>query len=182
MVHRVHMLRRPFRRPRSRRYDFESLESRRVLDSTVVFSELMYHPVAEDPRGEWIELRNLLAVDMDLSGWSLRDGVSFDFPNGTIIPADGYLIVAAVPQAWEDLASQIQLLGPWDGALNNGGETVELYNNSQRLMDIVEYDDQSPWPVAADGAGVTLAKVDEYWTSRDAAELAFQLPAGRDSG
>ena len=50
-----------------------------MLDSTVVFSELMYHPVDEDPRGEWIELRNLLAVDMDLSGWSLQDGVRFDF-------------------------------------------------------------------------------------------------------
>ena len=59
------------------------------------------------------------------------------------------------------------MLGPWDGALSNGGESVELYNNSQRRMDVVDYDDQSPWPVAADGAGVTLAKVNEYWTSQD---------------
>lgn len=166
-------------RARRRRTSFqpESLEPRCVLDSTVVFSELMYHPPNEDVRGEWIELRNLLSVDMDLSGWALRDAVSFDFPKGTVVPADGYLIVAANPAGWDGLAPQVQVLGPWTGALSNGGETVQLYNNSQRRMDVVEYDDRLPWPVAGDGTGFTLAKLDEYWTSQDAGN--WRISAGR---
>ena len=36
----------------------ETLEPRRVLDSTVVFNELMYHSVDDDPANEWIELHN----------------------------------------------------------------------------------------------------------------------------
>ncbi len=174
------------RKPRARRrrtsFQPESLEARCVLDSTVVFSELMYHPLADDARGEWIELRNLLAVDMDLSGWSLRDAVSFDFPNGTVVPADGYLIVAASPTAWDGFESKAQVLGPWTGALSNGGETLELYNNSQRRMDVVQYDDQLPWPVAADGSGFTLAKRDEYWTSQDASNWQVSRQPGGTPG
>ena len=171
-------------RARRRRTSFqpESLEPRCVLDSTVVFSELMYHPLNEDVRGEWIELRNLLSVDMDLSGWSLRDAVSFDFPKGTVVPADGYLIVAANPAGWDGPSSQVQVLGPWTGALSNGGETVQLYNNSQRRMDVVEYDDQLPWPVAADGTGFTLAKLDEYWTSQDAGNWRISAERGGTPG
>ncbi|MCA9170100.1 MAG: hypothetical protein KDB23_20630, partial [Planctomycetales bacterium] len=52
--------RRPARSRRShesRRLAIEPLETRWVLDSVVVFNELMYHPSTADARGEWIELR-----------------------------------------------------------------------------------------------------------------------------
>ena len=142
----------------------------------------MYHPTDDDARGEWIELRNLLSVDMDLSGWSLRDGVEFDFPTGTRLPADSYLIVVANPEDWVDEPADVVNFGPWQGALNNGGETVELYNNSQRRMDVIRYDDQLPWPVAADGAGVTLAKSNEYWTSQDATNWRASAQLGGTPG
>ena len=55
------------------RLHIESLESRRVLDSTVVFNEIMYHP-AEDESLEFIELHNQMAVDMDISAWQITGG------------------------------------------------------------------------------------------------------------
>ena len=63
------------RRPRQ----FESLESRHLLDSTVVFSELMYNPPV-DGELEWIELHNEMAIDMDISNWRF-DGIDFQFPH-----------------------------------------------------------------------------------------------------
>ena len=48
---------------------FEILERRLVLDSTVVFNEIMYHPQEEEDPLEWIELYNQMANDMDISGW-----------------------------------------------------------------------------------------------------------------
>lgn len=144
----------------------ERLEPRHVLDSVVVFNELMYHPADQDTRGEWIELRNLLSVDVDMSGWSLQGGVNFRFQDGAKIPADGFLLVAAQPAAWAGSPiSNIQ--GPLVGSLNNAGEEVRLYNNSQRVMDTIAYEDQGAWPVAADGIGVSLSKIDPYWTSLD---------------
>ena len=55
---------------------------------------------AEGPRAEtdWVELRNLGASPVDLSGWSLTDRANdrnlWRFPSGSIIPAGGYLVVA----------------------------------------------------------------------------------------
>ena len=38
-----------------------------------------------------------MAVNIDLSGWSLANGIDFKFASGTIIPAGGFLIVAKNP-------------------------------------------------------------------------------------
>ena len=58
-----------------RRLRVEPLEPRLVLDSTVVFNEIMYHPAGTNNTLEWIELHNQMAVDMDLSKWSAEDGI-----------------------------------------------------------------------------------------------------------
>ena len=60
---------------------FEQLEPRIVLDSTVVFSEIMYNPPGGDESLEWIELHNQMAVKMDISGWTIDDGVDFTIPD-----------------------------------------------------------------------------------------------------
>ena len=64
-------------------------------DSVVVFSEIHYHPPAEET--EWIELHNQMAVDVDISGWRLRGGIKYDFPADTVIGGGDYLIIAADP-------------------------------------------------------------------------------------
>src|SRR5687768_8508226 len=87
----------PRRRNSHETLRLESLEARLTLDSTVVFNEVMYHPVDDSDEGgpslEWLELHNQHAVNMDLSRWKLRGGVDFTFPAGTIIPGGGYLVV-----------------------------------------------------------------------------------------
>ena len=167
------------RRPRSRisaaarrRWSIEPLEERRLLDSTVVFNEILFNPAGTDESLEWIELHNQMGVDMDLSGWRLDDGVEFDFPDGTTIDGGGYLVVAADPVALEAATGLTGAMGPYTGRLSNGGESIDLVNNSERWMDSVQYDDRFPWPVAPDGSGASLAKRDadtasespENWT------------------
>ncbi|MBN2023268.1 MAG: lamin tail domain-containing protein [Pirellulales bacterium] len=151
----------------------EPLEPRLVLDSGVVFSEIMYHPAGGNEELEWVELHNQLAVDMDISRWSLRGGIDYTFPSGTIVPGGGYLVVAASPDALEAATGYAGAMGPYAGRLANSGEELSLYNNSDRLMNTVEYLDEAPWPVAADGSGASLALRDpdlapelaENWTS-----------------
>ncbi|MFT5524696.1 MAG: hypothetical protein ACI9HK_002658, partial [Pirellulaceae bacterium] len=145
------------RKRRQRTTRFETLERRYVLDSTVVFNELMYHPQDNSTAGEWMEIHNQMSVDIDLSDWSVEGGVRFDFPAATIIPGGGYLIVAADPSrlASEGIAG---VLGPFTGSLSNSGERIELRNNSDRLMDELDFRDSGRWPVGPDGSGATLAK------------------------
>ena len=158
------------------RLTLEPLEPRLLLsvDSVVVFNEIMYHP-ADSPDMEWIELHNQMAVDMDVSGWSLNGGTGFDFPEGTIIPGGGYLVVAGDPQQLEAETGFADALGPMTGRLRNAGEEIVLRDNGDRLMDVVDYDDKGLWPVGPDGSGAALAKIDpdsssgpaENWTTSD---------------
>ena len=127
------------------------------VDSTTVFNEVMYHPRGEGD-AEWIELHNLMAVNMDLSGWRIAGGVNFTFPNGTTIPAGGYRVVASNPAALQASAGISGVLGPWTGALDNGSETIWLETHIGRTMDEFAYGDSGRFPVAADGGGVSLAK------------------------
>lgn len=143
--------------------------------SVVVFNELQYHP-ANPAEPEWIELHNQMTVDVDLSGWRIRGGVDFDFPAGTVISARGYLLVSGVP------ASVQSAIGPWSGSLSNGGERLRLRNNSDRLMDEIDYRDSGRWPVGADGSGATLAKIAEDRGDDDASNWRASVEIGGTPG
>jgi hypothetical protein len=49
-------------------------------------------------------------------------------------------------------------IGPFAGRLSNAGEELRLRNNNDRVMDEVTYGVEGDWPVAADGAGSSLAR------------------------
>ncbi len=131
------------------------------VDSVVTFNEVHYHPTAAQGAGEWIELKNQNSTDVDLSGWRLDGGVDYVFPAGTTIGGGQYLVVAANPAALMAAARLGGVLGPFSNNLANRGESVTLKNNNGRRMDEIAYGDQYPWPMAADGSGASLAKVNE---------------------
>src|SRR6185503_12942366 len=127
-------------------------------DSPVVFNEVMYHPLTNELQLEWVELQNQLAVDMDLSHWRLEGGISFNFPEGTVIRAGEYLVVAAAPSTLSMATGFTNSLGPFIGRLSNAGEELRLRNNNDRVMDELRYGVEGDWPVAPDGAGPSLAR------------------------
>ncbi|MFT5409051.1 MAG: hypothetical protein ACI9NC_001772, partial [Verrucomicrobiales bacterium] len=128
-------------------------------DSILVFNELHYNPADDLADTEWIEFHNLNGVNVDVSGWRLRGGVDFDFPEGTVVDGHGFLLVAANP-ANAKLAGK-GALGPFVGSLNNGGEIVRIENRDGRTMNSLSYGDSGDWPVGADGSGATLTKRDQ---------------------
>jgi spore coat protein CotH len=125
-------------------------------------SEIMYRPVLEDDfvdRHEFVEIHNSATRDVPLDGWSLGGDVLYDFPAGSVLPAGGYIVVAASRDALLGVA-QYQLdpahvYGDYTGALDNGGGTVLLLGPDQRIADGVSYDDEAPWPEAADALGAS---------------------------
>ena len=127
-------------------------------DSVVVFNELMYHPSINEATMEWVELHNQMAVDVDLSGWSISGGVDFEFAEDTVIPGGGYRVVAVSPAALMSATGLTNVLGPFLGRLSNDGEKLELHNKNHRLMDSITYGVDGHWPVGPDGSGVSLAK------------------------
>lgn len=161
----------------------ELLEPRRVLDSTVVFSEIMYHsPADQTGQLEWIELQNQLTVDMDVSDWRLTGGVEYAFPDGTVIPGRGQLVVAGSPETVQTRTGLPHVEGPWSGRLANSGELLQLVNNDDRLMNAVEYDDRGDWPEAPDGSGFSLAKSRQLTASHRPENWSFSSELGGTPG
>lgn len=151
-------------------------------DSVVVFNELMYHPATNEPVMEWVELHNQMAVDVDLSGWSISKGIDFRFPEGTVISGGGYLVVASSPASLTAATGLTNVFGPFTGRLSNSGESLELLNNNGRLMDTLAYGVEGNWPVAPDGSGVSLAKRDEDAASPPAENWAASALVGGTPG
>lgn len=128
----------------------------------VVIHEIMYHPASQSPRDEWIELRNLSPTNVNLTGWTLAGGVDFVFPTNTIIPAGGYLVVAAQKasfQASHPLVANVvgdfvrlhlntvagYSITNWDNTLSNTRNAIELKNAAGNTLDRVEYADEGDW-------------------------------------
>ncbi|MCZ6795013.1 MAG: lamin tail domain-containing protein [Planctomycetota bacterium] len=151
-------------------------------DSTVVFNEIMYHPASREAELEWVELHNQMAVDMDLSGWTLGGGVAYRFPEGTVVDGGGFVVVAISPTALEAASGFAGALGPLEGRLDNSGERLELRDNNHRLMDRVSYRDGGTWPVKPDGSGLSLAKRDPGAASRPASEWTSSAGVGGTPG
>ncbi len=153
-----------------------------AADSIVVFNEIMYHPAADEAAYEWLELHNQMAVEVDLSGWRVAGGVQYTFPEGTIVASKGYLVLAAAPDALAQATGLTGIRGPFAGRLENAGELLELRNNSDRLMDLVNYEDTGRWPIAADGSGASLAKLDPNTASGPVAAWAASRTVGGTPG
>src|SRR5688500_15310508 len=119
----------------------------------------MYHPLTNEAQLEWVELQNQHGVDIDMSRWSLDGGVDFRFPEGTIIRAGGYIVVASSPATIMAATGITNVLGPFGNRLSNAGERLRLRNNDGRIIDQVTYGVEGDWPVAPDGTGASLAKL-----------------------
>src|SRR4051812_14570975 len=114
----------------------------------VVINEIMYHPQTEKTEEEFIELHNVTTVAVDLSGWSFTSGVAFTFPAGTSIPANGYLVAAAVPATFHALyptvANYVSPAG-WTGQLSNSSNHTVLQDSLGNKRDEVTYADDGDW-------------------------------------
>lgn len=151
-------------------------------DTTMVFNEIMYHPELNEPTLEWVEFHNQLAVDLDISGWSVTGGIQYTFPTGSIIRGRGFLVLAINPSALAAATGLPNVFGPFTGRLDNNGDTLELHNNSGRLMDRISYEADGDWPVGADGAGPSLAKRDRNTASRPARNWIVSAQGGGTPG
>ena len=128
-------------------------------DTAVVFNEIMYHPRTNEAQLEWVELQNQMGVDIDMSRWSLDGGIDFRFPEGTIIRAGAYLVIAVSPATIAGATGITNVMGPFLNRLSNTGERLRLRNNDSRIIDELTYGVEGDWPVAPDGAGPSLARL-----------------------
>lgn len=151
-------------------------------DTTLVFNEIMYHPATNEPAMEWLELHNQMAVDLDISHWSLDGGICYQFGSNVVIKGGGYLVVASSPSNLVAATSATNVFGPFTNRLANSGETLQLRDNNRRVVSEVSYGVDGEWPVAPDGSGVSLAKLDPGAACRPAKNWSISPQMGGTPG
>jgi hypothetical protein len=128
--------------------------------------------------------------------WKLTEAVDYAFPMGISIPAGGYVIVAGIDpadpvklngfRARNGISPSVTIYGPFKGNLDNDSEAVELRRPDNPepagppnfglvpyvLVERIRYndaDDVMPWPIAADGIGPSLQRIDPLAYGNDPA-------------
>jgi hypothetical protein len=158
----------------------------------VVLSEIHYHP--ELGYDEFVELRNVTGNSVLLfnpahpsAAWRLS-GLDFTFPTNTALPPNGLVLVVATDAASfrsrYALPSEVIVVGPFAGNLQDSGERLELQRPevlgtngvAYVTVDEVRYNDKAPWPPGADGSGASLQRTTIVAYGNDPANWTAALP------
>ncbi len=143
----------------------------------LTITEIHYNPA--DPTGEevaagwdsakefeFIELTNVGDAALNLAGWSIADGITFDFNllegNLQILEAGATMVLVENQDAFEmryGSETLAHVFGQFGGALSNSGERIVILDDQGEEQASIVYGDQAPWPEAADGVGSSLELV-----------------------
>lgn len=161
--------------------------------SPVIINEVMFNPITNDSDDTYVELYNRSDAAVDLSDWRFVDGISFVIPDGTILPAGGYLVIAENAEHLITRYTQLDsgnTLGNFGGRLANSGERLALAMPSYRtglptdyvVVDELSYRDGGRWGENHDRAGGGLDLLDPrannrgQWANRNGSSLELRDP------
>jgi hypothetical protein len=179
----------------------------------IVISEIMFRPPdlpggEDNGMDEYIELHNSTVTPVSLfdpanpaNTWQITNAVVFPFPTGVTLPANGYALVVsfnpadatvqAMFRARYGVPASVPVFGPYDGKLDNSGESIELLKPDVPgvsgvpyvLVDRIDYQDGASWPGGADGTQASLQRRSSAQYGNDPINWAAAAPtAGRGFG
>ncbi len=125
----------------------------------IKITEIQYSPKPYKQFGskslEFIEFKNTGIEGVDLSGCRIDSGVNFVFPEGTIVPPKGFVVVAADITAFETMYFTSPT-GRFSGNIANEGERIRLVDeNNQPIIDF-NFHPVNLWPDKTDSTGYSL--------------------------
>ncbi len=154
----------------------EAQASRRLAEGDlaagdVVINEVAWMGTAANAADEWIELYNITAQNIDLTGWTLKSADTS--PNITLsgsIPAHGFFLLERTD---DTTVSDITADQIYTGGLVNTGESLTLRDSSAQVIDTAN-GDGGAWPAGNDTSKLTMerrnplaADTDDNWASND---------------
>ncbi len=121
--------------------------------------------------------------------------MTFSFPTGIEIPANGLLLLVAInPDDFRSkylIPAEVPVVGPFTGSLSNSSDALGLFKPGtpntdstgavvvpKILVDAVTYLDHSPWPNSADGGGPALERINASAYGNDPANWRASVSGG----
>jgi|GEM_PF-1791627 len=156
----------------------------------VVISEIHYHPQAvgttfpnfdDRENTEFIELANLEATAVDLSGWCFDQGVVYCFEAGTSLPPSTTIVIVDDAAAFEAVYGFMPA-GVYSGKMSNSGEQIRLVDETTAAVVDITWATSDPWPVTPDGNGPSLELQSAAGTIASPANWAASSAIGGSPG
>lgn len=129
--------------------------------SSIVVSQIHYNPDVPNDLTEFVEIMNISAGSVDLTGCEFDAGITFHFPAGFVLApgARGLIVkdVTAFTSAYPGVPPS-QIAGAFElgTALNNDGEQIRLMSATALPIRDFSYSNLAPWPKGPDGNGPSL--------------------------
>lgn len=126
-----------------------------------VISEIMYKPAGATNALEFIEIYNSNPFEEEIGEYRIEGEISFTFPVGTILDGESRLLLVkdstAFQQQYNLSGVQIFEYGAADGSNSLGSSgNLTMVNSSNGIVLEIDYENDAPWPVAANGAGHSM--------------------------
>ncbi len=126
------------------------------LTTPLRLTELMYKPIGGDAY-EFIELQNVGATPLDLSGYSF-DGITYAFPAGTLLGPNAVTVLAPAlnPLLWATRYPGVLPSGYYTDKLSNNGERIGIKDVTGRTITSVTYNPTNGWPHVSNGSSIEV--------------------------
>jgi hypothetical protein len=149
---------------------FFSIDTVNASAANLVVSEFSYRPaepvlpaetaVSTDRDDfEFIELQNIGAQSLDLTGVSFTTGITATVPDNTLLPPGGRCVLVKNVAAFAARYPGVAITGTFTGNLSNDGEQIVLTSSRTGPIRDFIFNDAPPWPGDADGAGYSLVLI-----------------------
>lgn len=154
-------------------------------DKILLVNEIMYRPSDDFDCDDWFELYNSGKEDIDLSDWSIKDNNDnhiFEVPQDTKINKGGYLVFCRDTFEFRRFyPDNIKLIGDFDFGFGTE-DAIRLYDSDNKLMDIVSYTNESPWPEGADQSGYSIELIQPEYDNNDGTNWKISKALGGSPG
>ncbi|YCM44676.1 lamin tail domain-containing protein [Verrucomicrobiaceae bacterium 227] len=132
--------------------------------SMLLVTEIMFHPTDGRPESEdeeFIEFKNIGESALNLSGLRIVDFtqegsdsyLKYTFPENTIAPPGGFVVVASLPKKFQNLYPDVPFHGGMASKFNNQTGRIALIGPDGSIATQMRYETHYPWPVLPDNHG-----------------------------
>lgn len=116
------------------------------LAPNLLITDIGYYTDATIETPEFVGITNVSDDDIDISGYKITRGFTYEFPAGTKLRAHQRLFITDNANAsfWSNKTHQLY---EWEtGRLADEGETIQLETDEGIILDGVKYNNKAPWP------------------------------------
>ena len=133
----------------------------RLADSPIRVTEIHFDPSPGQGKAAFVEVTDVSASPVDLSGWRVTGAGPLVLPKGTALAAGQAIVVCKDAEAFRKaFGAAVAPVAVFTGKLKNAGETIRVEDPAGAIADEARYAASDPEVKAASNTGLSIHRAD----------------------